>query len=218
MSTNPDETCSLDSFDSQNVNLIVEGVRYKIHRLFLWRDSPVLREKFSEPVDVDVNVVYPLDSVTKEEFEHLLWMYYNPRVEDYFAPIATWRDILKLADMWKMAQIKDNALRHLLRAELDPIEKIQLCERNGLDRSFASSREEYMTVCTRKESLTPVEFQALSMEPCFLSCRSGSEFSRIVRFVKALERAGAKRIWWTTRLACCPRPCSQQLTPRIVDA
>ncbi|KAJ6481522.1 hypothetical protein C8R47DRAFT_1218298 [Mycena vitilis] len=39
MSNKPDETCSLDSIDSQNVNVIVEAERCEVHRFFLYRDS-----------------------------------------------------------------------------------------------------------------------------------------------------------------------------------
>jgi hypothetical protein len=84
----------LDSFDSSNVKVIVsplwvftpsgvdesqvEGQQYTIHRLFLVRDSPVLREMFSRAVDTSGEPVYTLAGVTKDEFEHLLWLYYNP--------------------------------------------------------------------------------------------------------------------------------------------
>ncbi|KAJ6489182.1 hypothetical protein C8R47DRAFT_1014989 [Mycena vitilis] len=163
MSTDPDYACSLASFDSANINVVVEGNQYTIHRFFLARDSPVLREKFFAPaVTNGSDPTYTLEGITKEELEHLLWVYYNPLIEGYLAPIAVWRDALKLADMWKMDRIKRIALRHLLSAELDPIEKIQLCEHDGVGRYDA--RDAYIKICTREESLTPAEFQALGMD------------------------------------------------------
>ncbi|KAJ7664390.1 hypothetical protein DFH06DRAFT_1187639 [Mycena polygramma] len=163
MSTDPDYACSLNSFDSTNINVVVEGNQYTIHRFFLARDSPMLCEKFSTPVG-NGNAAYTLEGITKEELEHLLWVYYNPQIEHYLAPIAVWRDALKLADMWKMDRIKHIALRHLLRAELDLIEKIQLCEHDGLGVGRYDARDAYIKICTREESLTPAEFQALGME------------------------------------------------------
>ncbi|KAJ7506944.1 hypothetical protein B0H11DRAFT_1969596 [Mycena galericulata] len=154
--------CSLDSFDAGTVNLIVEGKEYKVNRFFLNRDSPVLREMFSSPVDT-TEPAWTLSGVTKEELEHLLWIYYNPSIEHYWAPTAVWRDILKLADMWQMTGIKYIALNHLSRAKFDPIEKIKLCERDDVGRYQA--REAYIQVCTREEPLTSTEFQALGMDP-----------------------------------------------------
>ncbi|KAJ7666661.1 hypothetical protein DFH06DRAFT_1040145 [Mycena polygramma] len=165
MSTDPDYACSLNSFDSANINVVVEGNQYTIHRFFLARDSPVLREKFSTPVG-NKNAAYTLEGITKEELEHLLWVYYNPLIEHYLAPIAVWRDALKLADMWKMDRIKEIALGHLLSAELDPIERIQLCEHDGVNRYNA--KDAYIKICTREESLTPAEFQALGMDVVLL--------------------------------------------------
>lgn len=85
--------CSLDSFDSATVNLIVgslgilissgteqiqvEGNQYTVPRFFLIRDSPVLCEMFSTPTDT-VREAWTLAGVTREELEHLLWVYYNP--------------------------------------------------------------------------------------------------------------------------------------------
>ncbi|KAF7366278.1 BTB domain-containing protein [Mycena sanguinolenta] len=71
---------SLDSLNSAIVNLSVEGTQYRVDRFFLDRDSPVLREMFSRPMEiaVDEEPVWILSDVTKEEFENLLWIYYNP--------------------------------------------------------------------------------------------------------------------------------------------
>ncbi|KAJ7861716.1 hypothetical protein B0H14DRAFT_2741694 [Mycena olivaceomarginata] len=95
MSSYPDTSCSLDSFDSANVNLIVEGTKYKIHRFFLSRDSPVLREMFSKPKEQGAGrePEWTLSDVTKSELEHLLWVYYNPSINSHSANIAVWRDL-----------------------------------------------------------------------------------------------------------------------------
>ncbi|KAF7342187.1 BTB domain-containing protein [Mycena venus] len=156
----PDSSSFLDSFDATNIRVIVEGNQYTIHRFFLSRDSPVLREMFSAPLEVaQEDATYTLSGVTKEEFEHLLWVYYNPSIDYYLAPIAVWRDILKLAEMWKMTRVGHIAQKHLRSAPLDPIEKIKLCERDRYE-----AREAYIQVCTRKEGLSVTEFQALGMD------------------------------------------------------
>jgi hypothetical protein len=81
--------------------------------------------------------------------------------------MATWRDILKLAEMWKMTQIQHLAINHLLRATpLGPIERIMLCERDGRRRYHAKAA--YLEVSTREEPLTAAEFQALTMDAVLL--------------------------------------------------
>ncbi|KAJ7433219.1 hypothetical protein FB451DRAFT_1110935 [Mycena latifolia] len=155
--------CSLDSFHVGYVNLIVEGKQYRVNSFFLYRDSPVLREMFLAPRDdSDTEPSWTLSGVTKEELEHLLWLYYNSSIEGYWAPSAVWHDILKLADMWQMSRTKSIALNHLRGAKFDPIEKIKHCERDDVGRYQA--REAYIQVCTREESLTATEFQALGMD------------------------------------------------------
>ncbi|KAF8204191.1 hypothetical protein K438DRAFT_1757454 [Mycena galopus ATCC 62051] len=166
----PNSSSLLDSFDATNVRLIekqIEGKAYKIHRFFLFRDSPVLREMPPDPVESfepvapgdDLDLTYTLRGVSKEEFEHLLWLYYNPSIEYYLAPIAVWRDILKLAEMWKMTRVVYIAQKHLRNAEIDPIEIIKLCERD-----HHAAREAYIQIGTRKESLSATEFQTLGMD------------------------------------------------------
>ncbi|KAF8201919.1 hypothetical protein K438DRAFT_1525081, partial [Mycena galopus ATCC 62051] len=103
-----------------------------------------------------------LSGVTKEEFENLLWVYYNPTIDHYYAHIDVWRNILKLADMWKMTGIERLAASHLLRGKVDDIEKIKLCERASCGRYEA--RDAYIKVCTREESLNATEFQMLGMD------------------------------------------------------
>ncbi|KAJ7301898.1 hypothetical protein DFH08DRAFT_978329 [Mycena albidolilacea] len=159
-----DTSCSLDSFDSTNVNLIVEGTKYKIHRFFLSRDSPVLREMFSKPKEQAAGrePEWTLSDVTKSELEHLLWVYYNPSINSYSANlnIAVWRDVLKLADMWQMYRIQRIARGHILGYQnLDPIEKIKLCEDCRYD-----AKDAYIKVCTREEASTSTEFQVLGID------------------------------------------------------
>ncbi|KAJ6449789.1 hypothetical protein C8R45DRAFT_849494 [Mycena sanguinolenta] len=112
--------------------------------------------------------VWTLTEVTKEEFENLLWVYYNPwvptcsHIENYYAPVAVWRNLLKLAELWEMDQIQRTALNHLVRAEQSAIEKIKLCGRPYLGRYRA--RDAYIKICTREEALSPTEFQELGMD------------------------------------------------------
>ncbi|KAJ7166115.1 hypothetical protein C8R46DRAFT_1097114 [Mycena filopes] len=160
----PLTTFSLDSFDASTVDLIVEGNKYTVHRFFLDRDSPVLREMFKSPPVTEGG--WTLSSVTKIEFEHLLWMYYNPVLDYYFAPRAVWRDVLRLADMWKMDRLKRIALHKLLAKRLKSIERIALCERDDAGRWMAKAA--YIEICTRTEPLTSAEFQALGMDTVLL--------------------------------------------------
>jgi hypothetical protein len=62
-----------------------------------------------------------------------------------------------------MDNIKKIALGNLLKAEdLDPLERIMLCERGDLSRDQAT--EAYITVCTREAPLTVEELKTLSTE------------------------------------------------------
>lgn len=62
-----------------------------------------------------------------------------------------------------MSNIKKIALGNLLKvADLDPMEKIMLCEREDLSRDQAT--EAYISVCTREAPLTMEELKMLSTE------------------------------------------------------
>jgi len=185
--------CSLDSFDVGTVNLIVEGKQYRVNSFFLNRDSPVLREMFLAPREPsDTEPAWTLSGVTKEELEHLLWLYYNSSIEEYWAPSTVWHDILKLADMWQMTGIKYIALDHLRGAKFDPIEKIKHCERNSIGRYEA--RDAYIWVCTREESLTPTEFQTLGMDLVLLIMQIRERIIANRRPAKGEETAREKDI------------------------
>ncbi|KAJ7095539.1 hypothetical protein C8R44DRAFT_644958 [Mycena epipterygia] len=137
---------------------------YTVHRYFLCRDSPILKAMFERPrVAGSDPPTYDLsDQVNNEELEHLLWIYYNPEINVYEAPPDTWRNILRLADMWQMARIKTIALEKLMQAELPTIERIMLCERHNLTRD-RTALGAYLEVCTREAPLTAAEFQTLGI-------------------------------------------------------
>ncbi|KAJ6562220.1 hypothetical protein B0H19DRAFT_1027001 [Mycena capillaripes] len=140
-----------------------ENVLFRVHEYFLHRDSPVLRDMM--PLEISPNgpePIFHLDGVSSKDFEHLLWLYYNPAVTTYDAPKTTWRAILRLADRWEMENIKKIALRNLLKADLDPLERIMLCEREDLSRDQAT--EAYISVCIREAPLTVEELKMLSTE------------------------------------------------------
>ncbi|KAJ7200921.1 hypothetical protein B0H12DRAFT_541176 [Mycena haematopus] len=141
-----------------------ENVLFRVHQYFLHRDSPVLRDMM--PLEIAPNgpePIFHLDGVRSKDFEQLLWLYYNPAVTAYDAPKNTWRAILKLADLWEMENIKKIALDNLLKSgDLDPLERIMLCERGDLSRDQAT--EAYINVCTREAPLTMAELKTLSTE------------------------------------------------------
>ncbi|KAJ6617103.1 hypothetical protein B0H10DRAFT_2034744 [Mycena sp. CBHHK59/15] len=140
-----------------------ENVLFRVHEYFLHRDSPVLRDMM--PIEISPTgpePIFHLDGVRSKDFELLLWLYYNPAVTVYDAPPDTWRSILKLADRWEMDKIKNIALGNLMKADLDPVERIMLCEREDLSRDLAT--EAYISVCTREAPLTLDELQMLSAE------------------------------------------------------
>ncbi|KAJ6489422.1 hypothetical protein DFH09DRAFT_948141, partial [Mycena vulgaris] len=136
-----------------------------VHRHFLCRDSPILNDMVQRTAS-GTNSVLTLDNVTKEEFQHLLWMYYKPHeieteTDDEVPPVV-WRDILKLADLWQMTRIKDIAVESWMKTELDPAVRITLCERPDVERSRA--RDAYMKICTREAPLTAGEMKILGTD------------------------------------------------------
>ncbi|KAF8209167.1 hypothetical protein K438DRAFT_1930081 [Mycena galopus ATCC 62051] len=141
-----------------------ESVLYRVHPYFLHRDSPVLRDMM--PLEISPNgpePIFHLDGVRSKDFDQLLWLYYNPAVTTYDAPKNTWRAILGLADRWEMENIKKIALGNLLKAaDLDPLERIMLCERGDLSRDQAT--EAYISICTREAPLSVEELKTLSTE------------------------------------------------------
>ncbi|KAJ7041545.1 hypothetical protein C8F04DRAFT_1177010 [Mycena alexandri] len=171
MSADPETNFSLKSLGSltRTVKVIVEGQKYKVDSYILCCDSPVLRETFHRPFEGPGEPDYSLDNVTKSELEHLLWVYYNLLLDHYSAPLDTWRDFLKLADMWKMTRAKDFALEKLMRpGRLNSKELIALCKRDDLKGYRWHAREAYIEICTRAEPLTPAEFQAFGMDAVLL--------------------------------------------------
>jgi hypothetical protein len=54
-------------------------VLFRVHEYFLHRDSPVLRDM--APIEIAPDgpePIFHLDGVKSKDFEHLLWLYYNP--------------------------------------------------------------------------------------------------------------------------------------------
>ncbi|KAJ7200744.1 hypothetical protein GGX14DRAFT_571756 [Mycena pura] len=142
----------------------VENILFRVHEYFLHRDAPVLRDMAHYEIAPNgPEPIFHLDGVSSKDFEHLLWLYYNPAVTAYEAPKTTWFAILRLADRWEMESIKKIALGNLLRAaDLDPFERIMLCERGDLSREQAT--EAYVSVCTREAPLTAEELRKLSTD------------------------------------------------------
>ncbi|KAJ7743908.1 hypothetical protein DFH07DRAFT_33479 [Mycena maculata] len=141
-----------------------ENVLFRVHEYFLHRDSPVLRDMMHfEIAPNGPEPIFHLDGVSSKDFEQLLWLYYNPAVTVYDAPKNTWHAVLRLADRWEMDNIKKIALGNLLKAvDLDPFERIMLCERDDLSRDQAT--EAYLSVCTREAPLAVEELKLLSLE------------------------------------------------------
>ncbi|KAF7292657.1 BTB domain-containing protein [Mycena indigotica] len=137
----------------------VQHVLFRVHAYFLHRDSPVLRDM--APVEISATgpePVFHLDGVKSKDFEHLLWLYYNPLITNYTAPKTTWQAILRLADRFEMDNIKKIALRNLLVApDVDPFETIMLCEREDMAR--AQAEEAYIAILTRNAPLSAEEIK-----------------------------------------------------------
>jgi hypothetical protein len=76
--------------------------------------------------------------------------------------LAAWLKILDLANNWQFVQVKKLAARQLEREQFDPIRKIELYHRYGLDRTLLIPS--YAALCCRSEIPSVAECNILGME------------------------------------------------------
>jgi hypothetical protein len=75
---------------------------------------------------------------------------------------SDWISILDLASRWEFDDIRALAIRQLSTLDMDPVEKIALEHRFGIDREWAYSS--YIALCSRMTPLTVEEANKLGSE------------------------------------------------------
>jgi hypothetical protein len=70
----------------------------------------------------------------------------------YDAPISTWIKILELADRWEFVEAKNLAARELNHESVEPVQRIELFQRYGVDPAYLI--QSYSALCTGTEPPT----------------------------------------------------------------
>ncbi|KAJ2930147.1 hypothetical protein H1R20_g6969, partial [Candolleomyces eurysporus] len=139
--------------------------------LFVLREAKNFYTKLLDPVSPgdekrgtsETNAIR-VESVTVEEFEHFLWVFYNPRYDIYEADLKVWFSILRLAHRWGFPQVTEFALREIKRRE----DEIDLVRRIVLYQNYNAPAEYlvplYAQLCARATSPTDEETSLLGIE------------------------------------------------------
>jgi hypothetical protein len=125
-----------------------------------------------------------LHGIKSIDFSKLLWIFYNPLVfhsspvflischkyhrtyAEYSASVAEWVSILTLADMWGFDGIRSLCIGKLGDMALDPVEKMELCRKFEIHRTWASGA--YETLCARSTPLSFSDATRIGMEDVVL--------------------------------------------------
>ncbi|KAJ6631475.1 hypothetical protein B0H10DRAFT_495799 [Mycena sp. CBHHK59/15] len=148
---------------------IVEDKLFRVHRYFFERESTFFKSKLGTPATPGVSRIGTaedsavlLDNVSTKDFAKLLWVFYNPKYSLYDAGVEDWSTILRLADRWVFAEVKNLAVRELEKKEMPDIDRIVLYHQFKVDEEHLLPR--YAALCERPELLTVDEGLKLGME------------------------------------------------------
>ncbi|KAF8802655.1 hypothetical protein BYT27DRAFT_7196594 [Phlegmacium glaucopus] len=148
-----------------DLHVIAGNTLFRVHGYFFERDSSIFKTKLNpvSPGQVkegtnDAPVV--LDGITAEEFEVLLWVFYNPKYSLYDTDIETWKCILHLANKLDFKEVKELAVRELhLKRDLPLVEKMALYQHHQVDPRHLVPL--FAELCSRDTPLSLEESQIL---------------------------------------------------------
>ncbi|KAJ3906620.1 hypothetical protein F5879DRAFT_945365 [Lentinula edodes] len=144
-----------------------ENSLFKVHRYFFDRESPKFQDMLSRPPPTgqaaygSLNNPVVLD-VTSEEFQQLLWVFYNPVYTYEEAKLEDWACILSLACHYKFPEVKRLAVRNLEKLNLDLVEQISLYQEYKVDEDLLIPL--YAQLCARDRTLSLLETHKLGYE------------------------------------------------------
>ncbi|KAJ3811354.1 hypothetical protein F5876DRAFT_75909 [Lentinula aff. lateritia] len=144
-----------------------ENSLFKVHRYFFDRESPKFQDMLSRPPPTgqtpygSLNNPVVLD-VTSEEFQQLLWVFYNPVYTYEEAKLEDWATILSLACHYKFPEVKRLAVRNLDKFNLDLVEQISLYQEYKVDEDLLIPL--YAQLCARDRTLSLLETHKLGYE------------------------------------------------------
>ncbi|KAG8696263.1 hypothetical protein FRC11_000868 [Ceratobasidium sp. 423] len=141
-----------------DMELIVDGTRFETHRYLIkrfkkWRDtSPNLQ--FGSTMTVT-------GTVSSEDFGRMFKVLYATMLEGPFEfDTPTLVSALHIATEYDYPALRKYAIRHLERAELTAIKRIELARKFGL---ASWEKPAYVELCSRDEAITEVEANILGM-------------------------------------------------------
>ncbi|KAF8953195.1 hypothetical protein BDZ97DRAFT_1679881 [Flammula alnicola] len=159
--------------DGADLHIVAERTLFRVHGYFFSRESPIFNKKLNPASPGDVregtndNDPIILENVTPEEFEKLLWVFYNPKYSLYEASIDDWNCILNLADQWDFNEVKELAVRELhKKKDLDLVTKMALYQKYKVDQRHLVPL--YAELCRRDHPLNLDEAQILGIEATVL--------------------------------------------------
>ncbi|EPQ55220.1 hypothetical protein GLOTRDRAFT_76535 [Gloeophyllum trabeum ATCC 11539] len=160
-----------------DIVFLVEHHLFRVHRYFFERESPVFREKLAlatppgqSPRGTSDANPFPIEDATSVDFSRFLWVFYNPLYSLYNASIEEWTSILKLAYLWRFAEVKKLAVRELEKQYIAPVPKIALYNRYDVDRNLLLPS--YSVLTTRDEPISMAEGMDLGLETSLLLARA----------------------------------------------
>ncbi|KAF8632484.1 hypothetical protein AX15_001853 [Amanita polypyramis BW_CC] len=160
----------------QNVHFMFDDILYKFPRYYLGESiifEQLFGNKLSEKKTLELGIsgngtpITPFIclAVKKEMFESLIFLLSStisiPKIESIKK--EQWLGILELSCIWQMEKVIEMAISYLLKLEVDPIVKLELAKRYGIQHK-AWSRSAIMGLVRRDQELTNAEAQHIGIE------------------------------------------------------
>ncbi|KAF9525019.1 hypothetical protein CPB83DRAFT_897424 [Crepidotus variabilis] len=158
--------------ETADLHLVAENIVFRVHGYFFSRESPIFHRRMNptSPGDTkegssEEDPVF-LDD-TPEEFEKLLWVFYNPRYSIYEGTLDQWSVILRLADKYNFEEVKDLAVREMhKKPELTVVEKMGLYQKYRVPEKYLVPL--YAELCERENPLAEEEGEVLGAKAAVL--------------------------------------------------
>ncbi|KAF8549175.1 hypothetical protein OG21DRAFT_1470332 [Imleria badia] len=149
-----------------SVSFLTGNILFRVHKSFFERESEVFRNLFEtaavdDPQSGTDARPFTLD-VKPDEFEQLLWVWYD-REYSYQQPTKEqWVTILRLATRWEFLKIRELAIRQLVALDLPPAERISIYKEHGIDDERLLSS--YVELCRSPTVPTKADGDLIEME------------------------------------------------------
>ncbi|KAG8221237.1 hypothetical protein J3R82DRAFT_1399 [Butyriboletus roseoflavus] len=149
-----------------SVSFLAGRTLFRVHKSFFERESEVFRNLFASAAKDDPEAgtdesPFALD-VSPDEFEKLLWVWYDRDYSYRHQTKDNWVVILRLATRWEFSRIRELAVRELDALELPPAERISIYNEHGIDGERLLSP--YVELCRSPTLPSEAEGHLMQME------------------------------------------------------